>query len=62
MSLNKLEKKWENRISWMLAYAEEAMFANDEYREHHFATCARQWRNALEDLRKVRKKLKKKGE
>jgi len=48
--LQTLLASWRDRWSWMLSYAEEAFFAGDEDKEHHMVTCARQWRNAIEEL------------
>lgn len=51
--LEKLIDSWENTHSWMLAYAEEAFFSGDMMKEHRFDTLARQWRNAIDELRAV---------
>jgi hypothetical protein len=51
--IESLLKSWRDRYCFMLANAEEAMFAGDEVGEDHWATCARQWRAAVAELEKV---------
>lgn len=46
-----LEKKWENRKSWMLSYAEKYHYEGNEEGQRHFEACARQWQSALDELR-----------
>ena len=48
--LEKLLADYQGTKSWMLAYAEEAFFAGDKRKEHHYETCARQWDNAIKEL------------
>lgn len=48
--MDELLASWRNRWSCMLAYAEEGMFEGDGEKEWHFATCARQWNNAIMEL------------
>lgn len=44
--------KWQERHSYYLAKAEEGFFANDRLKEHHYSVAARQWRYAIEELKK----------
>lgn len=44
--------KWQERRSLYLAIAEEAFFAKDRLKEHHYSVAARQWGYAIEELKK----------
>jgi len=48
--LEKLLEKWRETKSGMLFYAEEAFYANDDKKQHHYDICIRQWNNAIKDL------------
>lgn len=58
-TLSELLEEWKNRHCWMLTYAEEAFFAGDKLKEHHYATCIRQWDNAIKELEEVINRPKK---
>lgn len=51
--MTELIQQWESRCSWMLAYAEEAFYAGEHRKANYFEALARQWRSAVEELRKI---------